>query len=55
MSNFHMAHCQKCRKYALKRNLRPIYSGRTSDNPKIICFLCEECFVRFLEDYEISE
>lgn len=54
MSNYHMSNCQRCGKYDYKKNMRPIYTGTTSGTPKIICFLCESCFLMFLEEYEVS-
>jgi hypothetical protein len=47
--------CPKCHKRLLKRDMQPLYTAKFSSlPPKILCYLCEDCFVEFLEEYGVS-
>ena len=54
MANNFYNRCQKCGKYERKQLMNKIYLGRSSSHPKSLCWLCDSCFVQFLEEYEIS-
>lgn len=50
--HLYYAYCQKCNSLKLKRDMHYILTNNY--NPKILCFLCDDCFSRFLEEYEMS-
>ena len=54
--NSHYAHCAKCQEYSPKRFMRPIFTAASSSAPpKILCYLCENCYCGLLDYLEISD
>lgn len=50
--HLYYAYCQKCDACSPKKEMHYILTNNY--NPKILCFLCDECFADFCENYEIS-
>lgn len=49
------AFCPKCKERFLKRDMRPIFTAETRyHTPKVLCYLCENCFLEFLEKYDVG-
>lgn len=54
--NSHYAHCAKCQEYSPKRFMRPIFTAASSSAPpKILCYLCENCYCGLLDYLEIAD
>lgn len=50
------ASCARCGIVQLKRDMRPLYTAPTRyQSPRILCHLCEACFFRLLDEWEIPE
>nr|DAQ00373.1 MAG TPA: transcription factor IIS-like protein [Caudoviricetes sp.] len=48
--------CPRCGRTQLKRMMRPLYTAESSSMPpRLLCYMCENCYLRFLEEYEIQE
>ena len=50
----YIAPCAGCGKEMLKKNMVTVLVKRRYSNPKIITHLCEECYSRLCDDYEIE-
>lgn len=51
-SNKQYAYCAKCDKLMRKLDMNAIKVGNY--NPKILCFLCEDCFISLLDELGIN-
>lgn len=47
--------CNGCGQEKFKKNMIAISAKRKYTNPKVIARFCEDCFIAFLDKYEISE
>lgn len=47
--------CAQCGRIGLKREMQAIHTGRSSMPPKLLCYLCESCYCKWLEELEINE
>lgn len=55
MSHNWYSHCAKCGAVHQKREMRAIYTGRSSMPPHLLCYFCEPCYCIFLDELEIYE
>lgn len=55
MANNWYTNCAKCGKYGRKKEMRLLYSGRSSMPPNILCYLCEFCYCELLDTLEVAE
>ena len=54
--NTHYAYCSNCQRYKPKKSMRPIYTALSSSMPpKILCYLCENCFVGLLDYWGVND
>lgn len=50
--HLYYAYCQKCNSFKQKKDMHYILTNNY--NPKVLCFLCDDCFAKFCDEYEIS-
>lgn len=54
--NAYYTNCAKCQRYQSKRSMRPIYTACASSMPpKILCYLCENCYCGLLDYLEVED
>lgn len=52
--NRYITICAKCGSERLKRHMNCILVRQRSGNPVTLCYLCESCFVRLMDELEVS-
>ncbi len=50
-----IAQCPGCGKEMLKKYMVTLSIKRHYKGPKTLCHMCEDCFAKFLDQYEVSE
>lgn len=50
-----IGYCAGCGKEMLKKHMVTVSIKRHYRNPKTLCHMCEDCFSKFLDQYEVSE
>ena len=47
--------CPKCKERFMKREMKPLFVSETRYHPpKILCYLCTNCFLEILDEWEIG-
>lgn len=48
--------CAVCGEMLPKMRMRPLYTSlRSSNPPRLLCYLCESCFCGLLDQLEVSD
>lgn len=49
------AHCAKCGTRQEKKKMQKLYTAEDrNSSPRVLCHLCRHCFLRLLEELEVS-
>ena len=56
MAHNWLAACPECGRVGEKKEMRPLFTAETRyAPPRILCYLCQSCFCRLLDKWEIPE
>lgn len=54
--NSRYSHCAGCGRTHRKRDMHPLYTAVSSSMPpKILCYLCPDCFLQLLDGFSMYE